>query len=134
MSFKKRNRIERDTAVNMTPMLDIVFILLIFFIVTSVFLDERGLDFKIPANNIESPIKPLPAIQIVIDSQNRISVDENRIELSAVAFAVEGLLADKPNAAIVLIADHRAKWDPVLTIRDKMDAAGRKTTLKIIRT
>jgi len=134
MSFRKRVRIDGDTAVDMTPMLDIVFILLIFFIVTSVFLDERGLDFKIPVDNMEAPINPLPAIRIVIDSQNRISVDETRTELSAVVFAVEGLLADKPNAAIVLIADDKAKWDPVLTIRDKMDAAGRKTTLKIIRT
>jgi len=110
MSFSRtrRNRRADDADVDMTPMLDIVFIMLIFFIVTAVFLDERALDFTQTPPEPSDPMPPTPAISIYVDGKNAISVDNEATELSSVASRVERLMADKPNAVISLRADAQA--------------------------
>lgn len=134
MSFTRTRRHRRsdEADVDMTPMLDIVFIMLIFFIVTATFLDERGLDFaQAPASE---PLKePTPAISIYVDAKNSVSVDNEAAELSSVASKVERLMADKPNAIISLRADAQASLDPVVYIKDQMVLAGRETVMKIDR-
>lgn len=135
MSFARTRKNHRsdEADVDMTPMLDIVFIMLIFFIVTAVFLDERGLDFtQAPENAITNP-EPTPAISIYIDAKNAVSVDNEATELSSVASRVERLMADKPNAVISLRADAQASLDPVIYIKDQMILAGRETVMKIDR-
>lgn len=129
----RKNRRSDDADVDMTPMLDIVFIMLIFFIVTAVFLDERGLDFTQapPAPTTLTP--PTPAISIYVDAKNAISVDNEAAELSSVASKVERLMADKPNAVISLRADAQASLEPVVYIKDQMILAGRETVMKIDR-
>jgi len=135
MSFTRtrRNRRADDADVDMTPMLDIVFIMLIFFIVTATFLDESGLDFVQPPENADPNPKPTPAISIYVDAKNAISVDNEAAELSAVASRVERLMAEKPNAVISLRADAQASLDPVVYIKDQMALAGRETVMKIDR-
>ena len=135
MSFARtrKNRRSDEADVDMTPMLDIVFIMLIFFIVTATFLDERGLDFTQapPAPITQTP--PMPAISIYVDAKNAVSVDNEIAELSSVASKVERLMADKPNAIISLRADAQASLDPVIYIKDQMILAGRETVMKIDR-
>ncbi|MDB2437747.1 biopolymer transporter ExbD [Hellea sp.] len=135
MSFTRTRKSRRadEAEVDMTPMLDIVFIMLIFFIVTATFLDEQGLDFTPPPPDIISPTPPIPAISIYVDAQNAISVDNEVAELSSVASRVERLLAEKPNAVISLRADAQASLDPVVYIKDQMTLAGRETVMKIDR-
>ncbi len=128
-SFHKHR--DDDATVDMTPMLDIVFIMLIFFIVTAVFLDERGLDFTVP--NGGDTGNPAATIQIYVDARNRVSVDRVPVTLSSVPLRVERLLADKPEASILLMASAKAAVDPVVDIKDKMAIAGRQTRIKIIR-
>jgi len=134
MSFTRTRKFRRsdDADVDMTPMLDIVFIMLIFFIVTATFLDEQGMDFS-QAPYSETPINPPPAISIYVDAKNAISIDNEAAELSSVASRVERLLADKPNAVISLRADAQASLDPVVYIKDQMALAGRETVMKIDR-
>lgn len=129
--FRLRRNGADDASVDMTPMLDIVFIMLIFFIVTSVFLDERGLDFTTPSGEGGDP--PGATIQIFVDAKNRISVDRIPVTLKGMTSRVERLLADKPNANIMLMASHRATLDPVVYIKDQMELASRDTVIKIIR-
>ena len=135
MSFTRTRRNRRsDTAdVDMTPMLDIVFIMLIFFIVTATFLDEGGLDFTQAPPAPTTPTPPTLAISIYVDAKNAISVDSEAAELSSVASKVERLMADKPNAVISLRADARAALEPVVYIKDQMILAGRETVMKIDR-
>lgn len=120
-----------DAAVDMTPMLDIVFIMLIFFIVTATFLNETGLDFTRPPESDEPPppnIKPKPAITVYVDEQNFCSVDGLQAECSDVAVTVEGLLSDKPGASIILRI-HEASDHYVQTmLKDVFD--GRKMRVK----
>jgi len=114
-------------------MLDIVFIMLIFFIVTATFLDERGLDFTKAPPAPEAPTPPTQSISIYVDARDSISIDNERAELSSVASRVERLMADKPNAVISLRADAQASLDPVVYIKDQMALAGRETIMKIDR-
>ena len=135
MSFMRtrKNRRSDEADVDMTPMLDIVFIMLIFFIVTAVFLDEQGLDFSQAPESTNPNPKPTPAISIYVDAKNAISVDNEATELSSVASRVERLMADKPNAVISLRADAQASLNPVVYIKDQMALAGRETVMKIDR-
>ena len=135
MSFARtrKNRRSDEADVDMTPMLDIVFIMLIFFIVTAVFLDEQGLDFSQAPENTNPNPKPTPAISIYVDAKNAISVDNEATELSSVASRVERLMADQPNVVISLRADAQASLDPVIYIKDQMILAGRETVMKIDR-
>ena len=135
MSFARtrKNRRSDEADVDMTPMLDIVFIMLIFFIVTATFLDEQGLDFAQAPPEPLTPTPPAPAISIYVDSKNAVSIDNEASELSSVASRVERLMAYKPNAVISLRADAQASLDPVIYIKDQMILAGRETVMKIDR-
>lgn len=135
MSYIRTRRSRRldDADIDMTPMLDIVFIMLIFFIITATFLDERGMDFAQKPQDTKTPTPPAQAISIYVDAKNAVSVDNKAAALSSVASRVERLLAEKPNAIISLRADAQASLDPVVYIKDQMALAGRETVMKIDR-
>ena len=129
--YKYRKFGNDDAQVDMTPMLDIVFIMLIFFIVTAVFLDERGLDMTSPLG--DGPDTGGNTIQIYVDAKDRISVDRVPVLLKGVPSRVERLLADKPGANILVMASNQASLDPVIFIKDHMNMGGRNSVVKIIR-
>jgi biopolymer transport protein ExbD len=135
MSFTRtrKGRRAEQAEVDMTPMLDIVFIMLIFFIVTATFLDEQGLDFTQSPQDTTVPPPPTPSISIYVDAKNAVSIDSVAAELSSVTSRVERLMAEKPNAVISLRADARASLDSVVYIKDQMALAGRETVMKIDR-
>lgn len=129
--FRYRRFQNDDGSVDMTPMLDIVFIMLIFFIVTAVFLDERGLDFTTPIG--DSHNSSGTTIQIYVDKKDRVSVDQIPVRLQAVPARVERLMADKPDANIVLRTEQSARLDPVVFIKDQMNQMSRHTIVKVIK-
>ncbi|NNE57097.1 MAG: biopolymer transporter ExbD [Hellea sp.] len=103
MRRRRKSFGDEDAAVDMTPMLDIVFIMLIFFIVTATFLNETGLDFTRPRdNNAPSDPDPKPAIQVYISEDNNCSVDEMSTLCTDVVDRVVGQLANKPGASVIL--------------------------------
>jgi biopolymer transport protein ExbD len=127
----RRARTGEDADVDMTPMLDIVFIMLIFFIVTATFLDETGLDFTQPPDVPPTTIIETPSIAIYVDQNNQVSLDRRLTSLENVAAGVERLLADKPDANIILTADASASLNTVTRIKDTMDGMGRNTVIKV---
>jgi len=131
MAIRKRFKKHNDTGVDMTPMLDIVFIMLIFFIITATFLNESGLDFTQPAAAGEGPPGPVP-IQVYVDAGNNVTVEGSGVDIGTVQFAVESALANNPKAGVTLTAHYRADLNPIVQIKDDMEAIGRKTTLKIV--
>jgi len=131
MSLRKRLKKHEESAVDMTPMLDIVFIMLIFFIVTATFLDETGLDFTQPkAGGGDNPGPP--AIQVFVDAANNVSVDGEGVDITTVQFAVESRLASAPKASVTLTAHYNADLDPIVQIKDDMESIGRKTIMKVV--
>ena len=105
----RRKRVSTASAaeeeeINLTPMLDVVFILLIFFIVTAQFIKEPGVDItRVEVENLDS-VKPL-AILIAIDENSDIYIDKTKIEPNEIAFTIKELREDNPNGELVVQVD-----------------------------
>ncbi len=121
--------------VDMTPMLDIVFIMLIFFIVTATFLDEQGIDLTQPPPPPPSDTPPpdARAITVYVDGRNFCSVDSRPTGCDRVILGVERLLADKPNASVILRMDEKASHENLIMIRDGLDQGGLASKIEIVR-
>ena len=131
-----RRKTQGDEAeVNMTPMLDIVFIMLIFFIVTATFLDEKGVDLTQPPPPPDNdvPSKSTPAITVYVDGRDQCAVDGARTTCDRVALRVERLLADKPGASVILRLDEEARHELLVGIKDELDTKGLASKIEIIR-
>jgi len=131
----RRKQGGEEAEVNMTPMLDIVFIMLIFFIVTATFLDEKGVDLtQPPPPPDEQPnTKSTPAITVYVDGRNQCSVDGSRTTCDRVALRVERLLADKPGASVILRLDEGAKHELLVGLKDELDIKGLASKIEILR-
>lgn len=131
----RRNNQGDDAEVNMTPMLDIVFIMLIFFIVTATFLDEKGVDLTQPPPppDSDTPSKSTPAITVYVDGRDQCSVDGSSTTCDRVVLRVERLLADKPGASVILRLDEAARHELLIGIKDELDTRGLASKIEILR-
>lgn len=131
----RRNNKTDDAEVDMTPMLDIVFIMLIFFIVTATFLDEKGVDLTQPPPPPDNdvPSKSTPAITVYVDGRDQCSVDGNRTTCDRVALRVERLLADKPGASVILRLDEGARHELLVGLKSELDVKGLASKIEILR-
>ena len=112
---KKRDDDENTGEIDLTPMLDVVFILLIFFIVTSVFVTEAGIDVNKPdASTAESRSQDL--ILIAVSGDGQIWIDGEQIDARFVRARFERRLAETPNASVVIQGDEAAENQHVLRI------------------
>lgn len=112
-----------DEEINMTPMLDIVFIMLIFFIVTAAFVKEAGIDVIRPeAQTWEA--KPRASILIAISDLGEIWIQKRKVELSSVRPLIERLKAENPQGEIVIQADQGSKSGIVMDVIDQVKLAG----------
>ena len=93
-----------ESQIDLTPMLDVVFIMLIFFIVTSTFVKEAGVDVSRPEADT-AVVTESNSIQIGITSANQIFMDKRQIDKRAVRANVERGLAENPGAAVIIVAD-----------------------------
>ena len=121
----KHSKAEDDAGIDMTPMLDIVFIMLIFFIVTASFLKEAGIDVNRPEGGAP-PDNPEDArnIMITVTAENEVWMDSRQIDARAVRANVERLKAENPEGAIVIQADREASTGVVARIMDSLNVAG----------
>ena len=115
-----------DDEVNLTPMLDVVFILLIFFIVTAQFIKEPGPDIERVAVDNHKQIKPL-AILIAIDENSDIWIDKEIIEPNSIAFKIRELREDNPNGKLVVQTDAESEARALVELMDVIaETDGRK--------
>lgn len=120
---KNRHVKEEETDINITPMLDIVFIMLIFFIVTTSFVKEPGVDPKRPtAETTEA--KPRGNILIGVTPQGQIWMNNRRIELSDIRQLVEDTVTENPESSAIVVADETAPTGTVIDIMDQIRAGG----------
>ncbi len=120
---KRRRQQENDMAIDMTPMLDIVFIMLIFFIVTASFVKESGIDVSRP--DAETSVKQSRVgILVAIDEHNEIWINRRQVDLAAVRANIERLHAENPQGGAVIQADKRAQTGILVEIMDQIRLAG----------
>ena len=116
---------DEDNEINLTPMLDVVFIMLIFFIVTASFLRETGLDTNRPDQDQPQVLQDEEgAILVIIDETDDIWIDNRIIDVRAVRAIIERLHAENPQGTVVIQADQKATTDVLIKVMDSARAAG----------
>ncbi|MEL6286688.1 MAG: biopolymer transporter ExbD [Pseudomonadota bacterium] len=115
----------QEADVDLTPMLDVVFILLIFFIVTATFVQERaiGLEPPPPPPPPNQPQNPQPTIQIYVNEEGLIRVNGRAADIGSVRPNIERLKAENPESAVIIQAHPDAENGIIVAIRDKAYAA-----------
>ena len=120
---RRRIKQEEDTAIDMTPMLDIVFIMLIFFIVTATFVKESGIDVTRP--DAETAVKQSRVgILIAINEHSEVWINRRQVDLAAVRANIERLHAENPQGGAVIQADEKAETGVLVEIMDQVRLAG----------
>jgi biopolymer transport protein ExbD len=122
---KRRRRLDDEAEINITPMLDIVFIMLIFFIVTTSFVREEGLEVARPSNSPPREVeKDLGPIVLRIDSASLIRLKGRVLEPLAVQANLERERAERPAAPLIVAAHPDAQTEALVTVLDAAAAAG----------
>ena len=120
---RKHFQPEDDSNFDMTPMLDIVFIMLIFFIVTTSFTKESGVDINRPSAT--TAVKSAHGnILIAITESNEIWIDKRNIDVRAVRANVERLHAENPQGAVIIQADKNSRNGMLVQVIDQTRLAG----------
>ncbi|MFT7186076.1 MAG: biopolymer transport protein ExbD [Pseudohongiellaceae bacterium] len=114
---------DNETGIDMTPMLDVVFIMLIFFIVTTSFVKEAGVDINRP--RAESAVtQNKNSILIAITHNNDIWINQHQVDPRAVRRNVERLKADSPQSGVIIQADEDSKTGLLVKVMDQVKLAG----------
>ncbi len=117
--MRKRRYIEDEAEINITPMLDIVFIMLIFFIVTTSFVKEKGLEVSRPSNTPPKEVEVEKGpIVVRIDATSLISIDGRMLERRAVQANLERQKAEKPESPLIIAAHPDADTEALVTVLD----------------
>jgi len=115
---------EEESEINLTPMLDVVFIMLIFFIVTASFIKEAGIDVNRP----DAPVtesKPEDAnILVMINANDEIWIDRRLIDPRAVRANIERLHAENPDGSVVIQANKKSTNKILVWVMDASRSAG----------
>jgi biopolymer transport protein ExbD len=116
---------EDESEVNLTPMLDVVFIMLIFFIVTASFVKEAGIDVNRPSA-ATAERKEKGNILVAISEDNQIWIDRRQVDPRALRANIERMHSENPNGAVVIQADEESKNKLLVMVMDAARMAGVK--------
>jgi biopolymer transport protein ExbD len=120
------NQAEDEAEIDLTPMLDVVFIMLIFFIVTASFLREFGVDATKPPS-VQQSQTDSKSIAVKIHSSGDITIDGLSVDPRAVSAQITRRKAENPDAGLAVLAGRRAKTSLVVGVIDAARDAGFRT-------
>ena len=114
---------EDDNEINITPMLDVVFIMLIFFIVTASFVKEAGIDVNRPS--AQTAVKQEKAnILIAISETGEVWIDRRKVDIRQVRANIERLHAENPQGSVIIQADKKSQTETLIQVMDAARQAG----------
>lgn len=122
MAKNKSAASEEAGAIDLTPMLDVVFIMLIFFIVTASFVKEPGIEVERPDATVLDKIKT--PILIAITSDDEVWINKTAVDVRQVKRQIEQLLAETPKGKVVLQADKKASIKTLTEVAQAAREAG----------
>ena len=114
---------EEENEINLTPMLDVVFIMLIFFIVTATFIKEAGIQVERP-NTVTADTQDDAAILIAISANDEIWIDRQERDPRAIRGIIERLHAENPKGSIVIQADEGSTHETLVIVMEASKSAG----------
>lgn len=122
--MRRRNRsTEEELEINLTPMLDVTFIMLIFFIVTASFVKESGIDVNRPGAATAEK-KERGNILVAITENGQVWIDKRPVDVRAVRANIERLHAENPQGSVVIQADRNSKNGLLVSVMDAAREAG----------
>jgi biopolymer transport protein ExbD len=122
-SVREQLEEEEEAEINLTPMLDVVFIMLIFFIVTAVFVKDPGVEVSRP-EAVTAITPERGSIFVAVTANNEIWVDQRNVGADGVRAAIERLHSENPEGGVVIQADNGAANEFVINVMDAARAAG----------
>jgi len=114
---------EEENEINLTPMLDVVFIMLIFFIVTATFIKEAGIQVERP-DTTTAESQDDAAILIAISPTDEIWIDRKERDPRTIRSVIERLHAENPKGSIVIQADEGSTHETLVIVMEAAKAAG----------
>jgi len=121
--MRRRVTQEEEKVADLTPMLDVVFIMLIFFIVTATFIKETGVEIDRPDALTATPKKTV-SLLVGVGEDNSIWIDKKRIDVRNVRPRMERLHSENPKGGLVIMADSESKVEKVLAIMEAARTIG----------
>ena len=115
--MKRRSQVVEEKVADLTPMLDVVFIMLIFFIVTATFIKETGVEVNRPDTET-AELKKTVSLLVGVSPDNSIWIDKKEVDIRNVRPTMERLHAENPKGGLVIIADGESKVEKVLAVMD----------------
>ena len=121
--MRKPSQKEEEKVADLTPMLDVVFIMLIFFIVTATFIKESGIEVNRPDTKT-AEMKKTVSLLVAVGPDSSIWIDKKKVDIRSVRPIMERLHAENPKGGLVIQADSESKVEKVLAIMDSARAIG----------
>ncbi len=125
MNLKPQRR--EDVSIDLTPLIDVVFLLLIFFMVSTTFKQESEITINLPEASNEKPVKQDNIIEITIDEQGRYFINQAQVvntRLATVKRALEKVAAGRKNLTVIISADAQTPHQAVVTAMDAARQVG----------
>lgn len=119
MSRRKKKQGSEDKAeIDLTPMLDVVFIMLIFFIVTASFVKEKAIGVNVPEDNEQPPTEENASILVQVDANDEIYIDGRRVDVRSVRSLIAQKHAENPEAPVVVRAHEESSANTYVQVAD----------------
>ncbi|MDP5252950.1 MULTISPECIES: biopolymer transporter ExbD [unclassified Vibrio] len=123
MRLGRQSSTSDEATIDLTPMLDIVFIMLIFFIVTSSFVNESGVEVNRPSASHATSQKGA-SIMVAVTANDEIYVNKREVDPERLQASIEQLITDKETAAVVIQGDELAQNGTIVKVIDAAKGAG----------
>jgi biopolymer transport protein ExbD len=130
MARARREYTETGSEIDLTPMLDVVFILLIFFIVTAQFIKEPGVDILRPDVDNKAQARPL-AILIAIDANSDVYIDKKLVAPAEIGFTIKEMRLDNPRGEVVIQTDVNADASVMVDVMEAINNIDGDTVINI---
>lgn len=121
MSFIRKN-VRRNSNIDISPMMDMAFILLIFFIVTSTFTRETGIDVSKPKASTAKELSK-ESVLIGITRQGTVHINETQVNLPSLQTILRQMMAETPDRPVIIVSDRDAPSGRIVDVLDECNLA-----------
>ena len=122
MGFERRRR--ASSVLNLTPLIDIVFLLLVFFMLTSHFIEDQAIDIDLPKALKGTEAIEKEFVEVIVDSNGKLLVDGREVQLKFLEETLRGALHAPETRFVRLRGDHEARLGLAVSVIDAARAAG----------
>ncbi len=119
-----RNRQREDPRLEMTSLVDILFLLIIFFTVTTTFAPTGGIDVNLPQASAQRPVQKTDKLYVVVDKQSKTYVEGKELNENALRQRFNSLVGSEKKVLVIIQADKQTPHGSVVSVMDMAQAAG----------